>query len=234
MVQFQQKIGQLSSLSDLALYRSCLDGSVLASLGNLSNFAKLYLFNNSLSGSIPPEMGDLSNPVELYIDTNSLTGIIPSSLGNLRNLLRLHLYNNQLSGSIPPKIGNLKNLVDLDNEAGAIGLDWSKRVNIIKGVAHALSYMHHDCFSPVIHHNISSKNVLLDMEYEAHVSDFGTAKLLKPDSSNWTQLAGTYGYVTPELAYIMTVTKKCDVYSFGVLILEVILGKHPGDVSPHF
>ncbi|KAJ0048754.1 hypothetical protein Pint_16681 [Pistacia integerrima] len=68
------------------------------------------------------------------------------------------------------------------------------------------------------------------MEYEAHVSDFGTAKLLKLDSSNWTQLAGTYGY----FAYTMKVTEKCDVYSFGVLVLEVILDKHPGDVLTPF
>ncbi|XP_077250841.1 uncharacterized protein LOC143890150 [Tasmannia lanceolata] len=124
--------------------------------------------------------------------------------------------------------GNLANI--LSSEEGAMELDWVKRVNVIKAVAHSLSYMHHDCASPIVHRDISSKNVLLDSEFEAHVSDFGTARLLMPDSSNWTELAGTRGYVAPELAYTMRVTEKCDVYSFGILALEVIMGRHPGDI----
>ncbi|CBI15576.3 unnamed protein product, partial [Vitis vinifera] len=62
-----------------------------------------------------------------------------------------------------------------------------------------------------------------------HISDFSIAKLLKLDSSNQSALAGTFGYVTPEHAYTLRVTKKTDVYSFGVIALEVIKGRHPGD-----
>uniref|UniRef100_A0A6N2LRP3 Protein kinase domain-containing protein n=1 Tax=Salix viminalis TaxID=40686 RepID=A0A6N2LRP3_SALVM len=117
----------------------------------------------------------------------------------------------------------------LNDEEQAVKMDWHKRLNLIKGVANALSYMHHDCSPPIIHRDISSNNVLLDSEYEAHVSDFGTARLLMPDSSNWTSFAGTFGYTAPELAYTMKVDAKCDVYSFGVVALEVMMGKHPGD-----
>ncbi|VVA36275.1 PREDICTED: MDIS1-interacting receptor like [Prunus dulcis] len=118
----------------------------------------------------------------------------------------------------------------LSKEEEAKELGWSKRVNIVKGLAHALSYMHHDCLPPIVHRDISSKNILLDSEYEACVSDFGTAKFLNPDSTNWTTAAGTYGYMAPELAYTMEVNEKSDVYSFGVVTLEIIMGSHPGDV----
>ncbi|XP_074284726.1 MDIS1-interacting receptor like kinase 2-like isoform X1 [Silene latifolia] len=111
---------------------------------------------------------------------------------------------------------------------------WEKRVHVIKSIAHALSYMHHDCSPPIIHRDLSSNNVLLDKDFEARVSDFGTAKLLSLDSSNLTEVAGTYGYIAPELAYMMNPTNKCDVYSFGVLSLEIIMGSHPGNLmSPY-
>ncbi|KAF5473430.1 hypothetical protein F2P56_010041 [Juglans regia] len=124
-------------------------------------------------------------------------------------------------------MGSLARMLEIEEYAKEF--DWSKRLNIVKGVAYALSYMHHDCSPPIIHRDIKTNNILLDSQCEAHVSDFGTAKILDLNSSNWTSLAGTYGYIAPELAYTMKVTEKCDVYSFGVLSLEVIMGKYPGD-----
>ena len=85
----------------------------------------------------------------------------------------------------------------LRDEVEARELDWTKRVNVIKSIAHALSYMHHDCTPPIIHRDVSSNNILLNSELEAFVSDFGTARLLDPDSSNQTLRVGTYGYIAP-------------------------------------
>ena len=85
----------------------------------------------------------------------------------------------------------------LSNNFEAMGLDWTRRVNIIKCIAHAISHMHHECVPIIVHRDISSNNILLNSKLEAFVSDFGTARLLDPDSSNQTLVAGTYGYIAP-------------------------------------
>jgi serine/threonine protein kinase len=95
----------------------------------------------------------------------------------------------------------------LNSNVEAMELDWSKRVNIIKGTAQALSYMHHVCIPAIVHRDITSNNILLNNKLEAFISDFGTAKLLDPDSSSQTLVAGTYGYVGPgELIYFYAIS----------------------------
>ncbi|WVZ91713.1 hypothetical protein U9M48_037846 [Paspalum notatum var. saurae] len=116
--------------------------------------------------------------------------------------------------------------VTLESEDLAKELDWQKRVGLAEDVAQAVCYLHHECSPPIIHRDITSNNILLDAAFKAYVSDFGTARILKPDSSNWTSIVRIFA----ELSYTSVVTEKCDVYSFGVVVLEVVMGKHPRDL----
>ena len=116
-----------------------------------------------------------------------------------RNIVKLHGYCSHAKHSslIYEFIerGSLRRI--LSNREEAIELDWVKRLNVVKGIANALSYMHHDCIPPIVHRDISSNNVLLDSEFQVRVSDFGTARFLLRNSSNWTSFAGTFGYTAP-------------------------------------
>ncbi|XP_070678680.1 MDIS1-interacting receptor like kinase 2-like isoform X3 [Malus domestica] len=80
---------------------------------------------------------------------------------------------------------------------GVTELGWPTRVKIVQGLAHALSYLHHDCSPPIVHRDVTVNNVLLEQDFEPRLSDFGTARPLSIDSSNWTNIVGSLGYMAP-------------------------------------
>ncbi|XP_059288399.1 G-type lectin S-receptor-like serine/threonine-protein kinase RLK1 [Lycium ferocissimum] len=100
---------------------------------------------------------------------------------------------------------------------------WSQRTNIAMGIARGLVYLHEECSTQIIHCDIKPQNILLDGYYVARISDFGLSKLLMINQSRTlTNIRGTRGYVAPEWFRNSQVTVKVDVYSFGVLLLEII------------
>ncbi|CAO2181571.1 unnamed protein product [Urochloa humidicola] len=121
----------------------------------------------------------------------------------------------------------------LHSSSTPLVLDWTARYRIALGVARGLSYLHHDCIPAVIHRDIKPSNILLDHAMEARLSDFGLATLItKPGGSHVTTLvAGTFGYLAPEYLDSGRATTKGDVYSYGVLLLELLTGKRPTDES---
>ncbi|XP_062232822.1 proline-rich receptor-like protein kinase PERK8 [Phragmites australis] len=109
-------------------------------------------------------------------------------------------------------------------------MDWPTRVKIAAGSARGLAYLHEDCHPRIIHRDIKSSNILLDDHFEAQVADFGLARLAENDVTHVsTRVMGTFGYLAPEYASTGKLTEKSDVFSFGVVLLELITGRKPVD-----
>ncbi|XP_012085218.1 MDIS1-interacting receptor like kinase 1 [Jatropha curcas] len=114
-------------------------------------------------------------------------------------------------------------------QAGRLLVDWVSRYNIAVGVAQGLAYLHHDCHPSVIHRDIKPNNILLDANLEARIADFGLARMMIRKNETVSMVAGSYGYIAPEYGYTLKVDEKIDIYSYGVVLLELLTGKRPLD-----
>lgn len=112
-------------------------------------------------------------------------------------------------------------------------LDWQTRMNIAAGAAKGLEYLHEVANPPVIYRDFKSSNILLDENFNPKLSDFGLAKLGPTGDKTHvsTRVMGTYGYCAPEYASTGQLTTKSDIYSFGVVFLELITGRRVIDQS---
>ncbi|XP_037423554.1 putative receptor-like protein kinase At4g00960 isoform X3 [Triticum dicoccoides] len=106
-------------------------------------------------------------------------------------------------------------------------LNWSKCLQIIKGIADGLVYLHLHSQMCIVHRDLKPSNLLLDPEMNAKISDFGLAKKLAPDAIAEDIVCGTYGYADPEYVTTGKLSQKADVYSFGIVVLEIICGNNP-------
>ncbi|GAB4850184.1 Proline-rich receptor-like protein kinase perk15 [Ancistrocladus abbreviatus] len=114
-------------------------------------------------------------------------------------------------------------------------LCWSTRLKIALGAAKGVAYLHEECHPKIIHRDIKASNILLDGGFEAKVADFGLAKFsLDTDTHVSTRVMGTFGYLAPEYASSGKLTEKSDVFSFGVVLLELITGRRPIDKAHSF
>ncbi|KAJ0972079.1 hypothetical protein J5N97_020038 [Dioscorea zingiberensis] len=135
---------------------------------------------------------------------------------------RLLVYDYMPNGSLDRHLFNRNGVV----------LDWKTRYQIIVGVAKGLEYLHEKCKERIIHCDIKPENILLDSEFCPKVSDFGMAKLIHRDFSRaLTTMRGTIGYLAPEWILGQPITPKADVYSYGMMLFEMISGRRNIDQS---
>ncbi|KAH8940794.1 hypothetical protein BDL97_14G003900 [Sphagnum fallax] len=114
----------------------------------------------------------------------------------------------------------------LFDETNALKLDWPTRLKILVGTARGLAYLHEGCHTRIIHRDIKASNILLDKDLNPKIADFGLARLFQDNQSHVsTRVAGTVGYLAPEYAMRGQLTEKADVFSFGIVALELISGR---------
>ncbi|XP_058221127.1 putative receptor protein kinase ZmPK1 [Rhododendron vialii] len=134
--------------------------------------------------------------------------------------------------------GNHRLLVYEYMECGSLGenlisgtLDWEKRFDIAVGSARGLAYLHEECLEWVLHCDVKPQNILLDSNFQSKVADFGLSKLVNRGgggkNSSFSRVRGTRGYMAPEWISNLPISSKVDVYSYGVVVMEMVTGKSP-------
>ncbi|CAI0403432.1 unnamed protein product [Linum tenue] len=133
---------------------------------------------------------------------------------------KLLVYQYMVNGSLDMWLRNRTGRLEV--------LDWNKRLKIAVGSARGLKFLHHGFHPHIIHRDIKASNILLNEDFEPKVADFGLARLISACETHVsTEIAGTLGYIPPEYGQSCRSTKKGDVYSFGVILLELVTGKEP-------
>lgn len=197
------------------VYKASFEGGVSIAVKKLETLGRIR--NQEEFEQEMSRLGSLRHPnlvaFQGYYWSSTMQLVLSEFVPN--NSLYHHLHGYRYSGS---------------SSSGAGGeLFWSRRFKIALGTARALAYLHHDCKPQVLHLNIKSTNILLDEGFEAKLSDYGLGKLL-PFLGNrgFGKFRTAIGYIAPELAsQSLRYSDKCDVYSFGVILLEVVTGRKP-------
>ncbi|KAF5764832.1 putative protein kinase RLK-Pelle-SD-2b family [Helianthus annuus] len=136
---------------------------------------------------------------------------------------RMLVYEYMENGSLAKNIGSNQ-------------LDWQSIIEIASGVAKGLAYLHEECLDWVLHCDVKPQNILLDANFNPKVADFGLSKLFHPgvmENSTFSKIRGTRGYMAPEWVFNLPITSKVDVYSYGMVVLEMITGRSPTYDQPH-
>ncbi|RVX03955.1 putative LRR receptor-like serine/threonine-protein kinase [Vitis vinifera] len=173
------------------------------------------------------------------LDFPLTTGVLPD--GSVIAIKQLSSKSKQGNREFVNEIGmisalqhpNLVKLYGCCRDEQRLNLDWPTRKKICLGIARGLAYLHEESRLKIVHRDIKATNVLLDKNLNAKISDFGLAKLDEDENTHIsTRIAGTIGYMAPEYAMRGYLTDKADVYSFGIVALEIVSGKSNTNYRP--
>ncbi|XP_038982586.1 probable LRR receptor-like serine/threonine-protein kinase At1g12460 [Phoenix dactylifera] len=201
------------------VYRASFEGGVLIAVKKLETLGRIR--NQDEFEQEMGRLGGLRHPnlvaFQGYYWSSTMQLILSEFIPN--GSLYDHLHGSRITYSASSSSG------------GRGELFWSRRFDIALGTARALAYLHHDCRPQILHLNIKSTNILLDEGFEAKLADYGLGKLLPILGGHvLTKFHTAVGYVAPELAsQSLRYSDRCDVYSFGVILLELATGRKPVD-----
>ncbi|KAL9423588.1 hypothetical protein AB3S75_035637 [Citrus x aurantiifolia] len=254
--EIPSSLHRLKYLRHLSLADNNLTGGIPSSIGGLRSLEVLELSSNSLSGDFNTSncigSGGFGTTYKAEISPGILVAVKKlavgrfqhgvqqfhaeiKTLGNVRHPNLVTLIGYRASGNEMFLIynylpgGNLENFIKARTSRA---VDWMILHKIALDVASALAYLHDQCAPRVLHRDVKPSNILLDDDFNAYLSDFGLSRLLGTSETHATTgVAGTFGYVAPEYALTCRVSDKADVYSYGVVLLELISDKKALDPS---
>ncbi|CAN7112218.1 unnamed protein product [Brassica rapa subsp. narinosa] len=243
--EIQETISNLSSLQVLDFSNNSLIGPVPEFLAHMTSLKVINLSSNLLYGSIPTSLLDKVQRGLVSLSIEGNPGICSSASCATTNKKKTKKKTMVIASVAASIFLILVIVLVILKRRAKLGrypssekrrpLDWSKRMKIASGAARGLAYLHEDCNPKTIHRDVKAANVLIDDSYEAKLADFGLAKCcLDNDTHVSTRIMGTCGYLAPEYASSGILSDKSDVFSFGVMLLELITGRRPVGKSHPF
>ncbi|KAG6624574.1 putative receptor protein kinase ZmPK1 [Carya illinoinensis] len=151
-----------------------------------------------------------------------------SIIGRLNHMNLIEMWGYCAEGKHRLLVSEYMEHGSLADNLSSNALDWKKMFEIAFGTAKGLSYLHEECLEWVLHCDVKPENIFLDSNYQPKVADFGLSKLqsrVETDNSSFSRMRGTRGYMAPEWVFNLPITSKVDVYSYGIVVLEMMTGK---------